>query len=199
MRRRTVFFTPTLILPPQGGGDSFPSPSEGEGEDGGDMNRNISTINARRMRKNLTDAEKKLWRYLRLRNIGGNKFRRQQSIGKCIVDFVCLEKKLIVEVDGGQHSENVAYDSERTTWLESEGYRVLRFWNNEVLEDVEAVLEVIVMALNESELYHPHPDPVLGYATLGQMEMGRAALVDWRPIARFVLMFISPIQFLISH
>jgi very-short-patch-repair endonuclease len=148
------------------------------------MNRNISTINARRMRKNLTDAEKKLWRYLRLRNIGGNKFRRQQSIGKYIVDFVCLEKKLIVEVDGGQHSENVAYDSERTAWLESEGYRVLRFWNNEVLEDVEAVLEVIVMALNESELYHPDPDPVLGYATLGQMEMGRAALVDWRPIAR---------------
>ncbi|MCI0482908.1 MAG: DUF559 domain-containing protein [Candidatus Dadabacteria bacterium] len=99
------------------------------------------------MRKNLTDAEKKLWRHLRLKNIGGNKFRRQQPIGKYIVDFVGLEKKLIVEVDGGQHSEEITYDNERTVWLESEGYRVLRFWNNEVLEDVEIVSEVIVRAL----------------------------------------------------
>lgn len=102
------------------------------------------------MRKNLTDAEKKLWRHLRLKNIGGNKFRRQQPIGKYIVDFVCLEKKLIVEVDGGQHSEEITYDNERTAWLESEGYRILRFWNNEVLEDVEIVSEVILKALEES-------------------------------------------------
>ena len=120
------------------------------GEDGGDMNRNISTVNARRMRKNLTDAEKKLWRYLRLKNIEGSKFRRQHPIGKYIVDFVCLEMRLIVEVDGGQHGEQIAYDNERTQWLESEGYRVLRFWNNEVLEDVEVVAEEIVQALEMS-------------------------------------------------
>ncbi len=113
------------------------------------MNRNDSTVNARRMRNNLTDAEKKLWRYLRLKNIDGNKFRRQQPIGKYIVDFVSLEKKLIVEVDGGQHGEQITYDNERTAWLESERYRVLRFWNNEVLEDVEVVLEAIVKALED--------------------------------------------------
>ncbi len=111
------------------------------------MNRKGSTARARKMRKNLTDAEKKLWRHIRLKNIGGNKFRRQQPIGKYIVDFMCLEKKLIVEVDGGQHSEEIPYDNERTAWLESEGYRVLRFWNNEVLEDVKIVSEVIVRAL----------------------------------------------------
>jgi len=102
------------------------------------------------MRKNLTDAEEKLWKHVRLKNIGGNKFRRQQPIGKYIVDFVSLEKKLIVEVDGGQHGEQITYDNERTAWLEPERYRVLRFWNNEVLEDVEIVLEAIVRALEVS-------------------------------------------------
>jgi very-short-patch-repair endonuclease len=123
------------------------------------MKRNISTVNARKMRKNLTDAEKKLWRYLRLKNIGGNKFRRQQPIGKYIADFVCLDKKLIVEVDGGQHGEQVAYDDGRTAWLESQGYRVLRFWNNEVLQDTEVVLEVIVRTMEMNGLCHPHLNP----------------------------------------
>lgn len=112
------------------------------------------------MRKNSTDAELKLWKHLRNRLTYGEKFRRQQPIGKYIVDFVCAERKLVVEVDGGQHSENVAYDFERTAWLESEGYRVLRFWNNEVLKDADVVLEVIIRVLNERELYHPHPDPL---------------------------------------
>lgn len=124
------------------------------------MNRKSSTISARKMRKNSTDAELKLWKRLRNRLTDEEKFRRQQPIGKYIVDFVCQERKLIVEVDGGQHGEQIAYDNERTAWLESEGYRVLRFWNNEVFEDVEVVLEVIVRALNESGLYHPHPDPL---------------------------------------
>ena len=84
-----------------------------------------------------------------MRNIGGNKFRRQQPIGKYIVDFVCLDKKLIVEVDGSQHGDQIPYDNERTAWLESEGYRVLRFWNNEVLEDAEIVSEVVVKALED--------------------------------------------------
>jgi very-short-patch-repair endonuclease len=126
------------------------------GQDEEDMNRKSSTASAREMRKNFTDAELKLWKRLRNRLTYSEKFRRQQPIGKYIVDFVCLEKKLIVEVDGGQHGEQIAYDNERTAWLESEGYRVLRFWNIEVLEDVEIVLDVIVRALDESELYHPH-------------------------------------------
>jgi len=138
----------------------FLLPSVGEGEDEGDMNRKSSTASAREMRKNFTDAEQKLWKRLRNRQTDGEKFRRQQPIGKYIVDFVCPERKLIVEVDGGQHREQIAYDDERTAWLESGGSRVLRFWNNEVLEDVEVVLDVIVEALNESGLYHPHPDPL---------------------------------------
>jgi very-short-patch-repair endonuclease len=159
------------------------------GQDEGDMNRKSSTASARKMRKNSTDAELKLWKHLRNRLTDGEKFYFgfmfvarddhqsclhsawgvrlltcsqpwQQPIGKYIVDFVCAERKLVVEVDGGQHGEQIAYDNERTACLESEGYRVLRFWNNEVLEDVEVVLEVIIRALNESELYHPHPDPL---------------------------------------
>jgi len=102
---------------------------------------------ARELRKNPTDAEKALWRYLRLRQSGGHKFRRQQIIGQYIVDFVCLERRLIVEVDGGQHSEELAYDRERDKWLEEQGFHVLRFWNNQVLQETGVVKEVIQKAL----------------------------------------------------
>jgi very-short-patch-repair endonuclease len=119
-------------------------PNAGEGQDGGNVYR------ARELRKRLMNAEKKLWSHIRLRQIAGHKFRRQRPIGKYIVDFVCLEKKLVVEADGGQHSEQSSYDEERTAWLESQGYRVLRFWNNEVLKEIEIVLDVIVRALEES-------------------------------------------------
>src|SRR5687767_1293675 len=84
---------------------------------------------ARTLRKNLTDAEQRMWNYLRLRQLDGVKFRRQQPLGAFIVDFVCFERKLIVEVDGGQHSERCVYDENRRRWLEGQGYRVLRFWN----------------------------------------------------------------------
>jgi very-short-patch-repair endonuclease len=77
----------------------------------------MDKINARELRKNLTEAERTLWRHLRLRQFGGYKFRRQQPIGNYIVDYVCLEKRLIIELDGGQHSKQIAYDSERTAWL----------------------------------------------------------------------------------
>ncbi|MEX0998680.1 MAG: endonuclease domain-containing protein [Thermodesulfobacteriota bacterium] len=120
-------------------------PNAGEGQDGGDIHR------ARELRKRLTNAEKKLWSHIRLRQITGHKFRRQQPIGKYIVDFVCLEKKLVVEVDGRQHSEQSSYDEERTVWLESQGYRVLRFWNNEVLKEIEVVLDVIVGMLKQDD------------------------------------------------
>jgi very-short-patch-repair endonuclease len=104
----------------------------------------MDRIKARELKKNLTEAELTLWKHLRLRQFGGYKFRRQQPIGKYIVDFVCLEKRLIIEVDGGQHSEQVSYDLERSAWLEEQGFRVLRFWDNQVLKETEAVKEVII-------------------------------------------------------
>ena len=103
----------------------------------------MTRIRAQALRKNPTDAEKKLWAYLRLRQLGGYKFRRQHPIGPYIVDFLCIERKLIIEVDGGQHDDNKLYDSKRDKWLENKGFRVLRFWNNEVLTYIETVLAVI--------------------------------------------------------
>ena len=114
----------------------------GEGWDGG-MNKN----KARELRRDMTDAEHSLWKHLRLRQLEGYKFRRQQPIGKYIVDFVCFEKQLIIEIDGGQHSEQVEYDSERSSWLEKQGFRVLRFWNNQVLNETDAVKEMILNTL----------------------------------------------------
>jgi very-short-patch-repair endonuclease len=102
---------------------------------------------ARQLRKDSTDAERMLWQHLRARQIDGCKFRRQRPVGPYIADFVCVERKLILELDGGQHAENKAYDNRRTEWLESEGFRVLRFWNNDVLEDVESVKQAVLMAL----------------------------------------------------
>ena len=95
----------------------------------------------------MTDAERALWRHLRLRQLGGCKFRRQQLIGQYIVDFVCFEKGLIIEVDGGQHTEQISYDLKRSQWLEKQGYRLLRFWDNEVLKNTEAVVEAIMKTL----------------------------------------------------
>ena len=97
------------------------------------------------LRRNATDAENKLWAILRNRQIDDAKFRFQHSIDPYIVDFSCLETMLIVEVDGSQHNEKV--DAERTRFLESEGFRILRFWNNDVLQNPEGVVEVIRLAL----------------------------------------------------
>jgi len=102
---------------------------------------------ARELTKNPPEAERKLWAHLRLRQIGGYKFRRQHPLGPYIVDFVCIEKKLIVEVDGGQHDEKRSHDAIRDRWLEEKGFKVIRFWNNEVLRHIDIVEEVI-----ESEL-----------------------------------------------
>lgn len=105
----------------------------------------------------MTEAERALWRHLRLRQVGGAKFRRQQPIGPYILDFVCFEKKLVIEVDGGQHSEQGAYDGERSAWLEAEGFRVLRFWNHDVLGQIEAVAEAIMEALSGWSEIPPPP------------------------------------------
>ncbi len=101
---------------------------------------------ARNLRKNQTDAEKRIWNALRNRQIDGNRFHRQFVIGQYIVDFVCREKDLIVEIDGGQHSDNKK-DIERTQYLEKEGYRVIRFWNNDVMNNLEGVLQDITKEL----------------------------------------------------
>ncbi|HEX4508034.1 MAG TPA: DUF559 domain-containing protein [Alphaproteobacteria bacterium] len=99
---------------------------------------------ARELRSNMTDAEGRLWYHLRRRQIAGARFRRQHPIGPCVADFFCADAKLIIEVDGGQHAEDSGV---RTAWLEAEGYRVIRFWNNDVMSNTEAVLLLIVEAL----------------------------------------------------
>ncbi|MFH1367720.1 MAG: DUF559 domain-containing protein [Elusimicrobiota bacterium] len=113
--------------------------------------------NARHLRKNLTDAERKMWRCLRHRQIGGHIFRRQAPIGRYIVDFVCFKKKLVIEVDGGQHLKKIKYDDNRTAWLNSRGYKVLRFWDSEALGNVEAVAETIYRNLVASSPSQPSP------------------------------------------
>ncbi|HLX52694.1 MAG TPA: endonuclease domain-containing protein, partial [Aquella sp.] len=99
-------------------------------------------LNARQLRKNLTPAEIKLWQRLRRKQLAGLRFRRQVTIGKYIVDFICYEARLIIEIDGGQHNEDAIaqYDRYRDKWLEAQGYKVIRFWNNEVLGQIENVL-----------------------------------------------------------
>ena len=104
---------------------------------------------ARDLRVSSTDAEKKLWNRLRDRQVLGCKFRRQQPFKNYILDFVCDEQKLVIELDGGQHNEtpNQRRDAVRTALLEAAGWRVMRFWNNDVNENIEGVLEVIAQAL----------------------------------------------------
>jgi len=113
---------------------------------------------AKRLRKGLTETERYLWKYLRSRQLGGYKFRRQQPIGKYIVDFVNFERKVIIEVDGGQHSVYKRRDRIRDRYLRERGYCVLRFWNNEVLNNIEGVLDVILSKLSPS----PRSSPVKG-------------------------------------
>jgi very-short-patch-repair endonuclease len=113
---------------------------------------------AKVLRKNFTDTERLLWKYLRAKQTEGCKFRRQEPIGSYIVDFVCQEKRIIIEVDGSQHSVERERDRERDNWLEGQGYKVLRFWNNEVLTNTEGILEVIRNNLN----HPPLPPPLKG-------------------------------------
>jgi len=112
------------------------------------------TTRARRLRRDATDAETALWHRLRARALAGHKFVRQEPIGPYTVDLVCRERRLIIEVDGGQHAE-CSRDGARDRWLADRNYRVLRFWNNDVLTNIEGVLETIGAALAEAP---PHPD-----------------------------------------
>ncbi len=119
----------------------------------------MSTTLARKLRKSMTDAEQKLWRGLRLRQMHDHKFRRQFPLGPYIVDFVCLDARLIVEVDGGQHADEKYGDVERDAWLTSQNFRVLRYWNNQVLKELDAVLEDIERALIATPPPHPGLPP----------------------------------------
>jgi very-short-patch-repair endonuclease len=114
---------------------------------------------ARRLRRHQTDVERILWLRLRNRRLGGFKFRRQFPIDRYIVDFVCADARVVVELDGGQHAISPT-DAERTRVLEAFGYLVLRFWNNEVLENLDGVLETILATLKKQPLEPPHPTPL---------------------------------------
>ena len=114
----------------------------------GQTNKQILTPKLqRRLRKSMTDAERRLWQALQRRQMSGFRFRRQHPFGDYIIDFVCLSAMLAVEVDGGQHGESKIEDAARTEFLQRAGLCVLRFWNNEVLRDTEAVTETIWKAL----------------------------------------------------
>jgi len=132
----------------------FLPPLRGKARIGG-MNR--LRTRARELRNNATDAERALWRQLRLWQLEGYKFRRQQPLGRFIVDFVCLEKRVVIELDGGQHAEQKEYDAERDAWLRAEGFRVLRFWNNEVLKSIEVIKEEILKTLKSTPYLNPPP------------------------------------------
>jgi len=111
--------------------------------------------NAKTLRTNQTDAEQRLWYHLRAHRFMDLKFKRQKPLGSYIVDFVCMERRLVIEIDGGQHAEQVEYDQRRDAWLRNEGYTVLRFWNNEILQQLDGVLEHIRLTITLS----PGPSP----------------------------------------
>ena len=110
---------------------------------------------ARELRRNATDAEVRLWRAISARKIAGVRFNRQVPIGPFICDFVCRGRRLIVEVDGGQHAEDAVGEESRTRYLQFEGYRIIRFWNNEILENLEGVVTEIGRVL--ASLPSPNP------------------------------------------
>jgi very-short-patch-repair endonuclease len=107
----------------------------------------MANRNARDLRVNATDAERRLWSALRGRRLEGFKFRRQHPVGPYILDFACVEHRLVIEADGGQHADS-DYDERRTAWLEGQGWRVVRFWNNEILTNTSGVIDRILEVLS---------------------------------------------------
>ena len=107
------------------------------------MRNPILLTSAKALRKRQTKAEGLLWKHLKARQLNGVKFRRQQPVGSYIVDFVSFEQKIVIEIDGGQHIKRKDYDVKRDAWFQKKGFRVLRFWNSELFQDTEGVLEVI--------------------------------------------------------
>jgi very-short-patch-repair endonuclease len=113
----------------------------------------MSVASARRLRRNMTDAERKLWSRLRNKQVDGYKFRRQAPLGPYVLDFFCESERQVIEVDGGQHAESKD-DEQRTAWLVACGCRVIRFWNHDVLQNIDGVLERIRLELPTAA--HPH-------------------------------------------
>ena len=118
------------------------------------MGSNLTEL-AKNLRKKSTDTENYLWLFLKNRQIEGIKFRRQEPLGRFILDFVSYDRKIVIEVDGGQHNLDKDKDRARDRWLKSQGYEVIRFWDHDVLENKDVVLEVI-----REKLLTPHPDPL---------------------------------------
>jgi len=144
------------------------------------MRDKVTQLRARQLRNQSTDAERLLWRHLRRQQLGGFRFRRQFPVGRYIADFMCVEAALVIELDGGQHNDQSMRDRYRDAVIEGKGCRVLRFWNNQVFEETEAVLEVI---LKELETRCPHPvllprfkcslAPQAGEGTKGMVSRGK--------------------------
>jgi very-short-patch-repair endonuclease len=122
------------------------------------MNGNVRA--AKRLRRDQTDAERVLWFHLRGHRLRGLKFKRQVPLDRYVVDFFCADARLIIELDGGQHAIRTEQDASRTKILEAMGYLVLRFWNNDVLQNTEGVLEEILNTLLQHRSEPPHPDPL---------------------------------------
>ncbi len=123
---------------------------------------NSQTEKSRQLRKNMTSQERKLWSIIRERRFFGYRFRRQFPIGSYIVDFVCREKKIIIEIDGGQHNEkqNIEYDNKRTEFLKSEEFQVIRFWNNDVDSNMDGVYERLKEVFKiDDKITPPQPSP----------------------------------------
>jgi len=117
---------------------------------------------AKHLRQNMTWHEQVLWSVLRNRNFHNYKFRRQMGLGNYIVDFVCFPARLIVELDGRGHAEQQKYDAARTQWLNSQGFRVVRFWNRGMEEDINVVMETTLRRLREVPPHPPTPSPARG-------------------------------------
>jgi very-short-patch-repair endonuclease len=149
--------------------NSAPPPSAGEGQparsDGRERGRQkLLRERAKRMRSEPTPAEHRLWQILRAKRLGGYKFKRQLAIDQYIVDFACPKQRLIIEADGGQHSENT-YDEKRDTYLSGQGFRILRFWNDDLFTNEEGVLTSILNALTAplpARLRRASPPPLKG-------------------------------------
>ena len=125
---------------------------------------------ARELRKNMTDAENRMWYYLRNRRLNGYKFVREKVIDNYIADFVCRERKLVVEIDGSQHMDAIEYDNLRTKNLEKYGYRVFRVWNHEVFENIQGVLETILSLLESAPIPRPSSPTLLPRAGEGSTQ-----------------------------
>ena len=113
---------------------------------------------ARQLRKNMTDTERFVWKRIRYRQLGGYRFRRQVPVGPYIADFVCFEAKVVLELDGGQHATQLLSDTERTHWFEGQGFVVVRFWNNEAIENWDTIADYLVGVL-QARTPHPNPPP----------------------------------------